>query len=184
MLIQAREAGMQMSNDICVNLGHINMRQGRLTDAGILYQASLRALPSSPSVCKQCDSIVAVSDCLALSYFRNQQYDDSVRVVLKSLHYDPTRLHDWYNVAYVKEEQAVKLCRQNKAAGDIVSAINELKYAVFIFSALKNESLCIGEYRHEKFRLSKVSDHEKFCSVAKFILFHYIQLIIIYAGYC
>ncbi|CAE7557783.1 VIP6 [Symbiodinium microadriaticum] len=154
---------MQSSHDICVNLGHIYMRQNRVVDAGILYQASLKSLPASPSVAMQSENIVAVSDCLALSHFRHQQYDDAARTLLKALHYNPTKLHDWYNIAYVKEELAVKLCRQNKSASDIAHAIDEMEYAVLIFRSLRDQSLCCGMTQHERFQASKVEDHEKFC---------------------
>lgn len=154
-----------MCNDICTNLGHIYMRQGKVVDASILYQASLKALPSSPSVCLQADNIIAVSDCLALSYFRNRQYEDATRILLKALHYNPTRLHDWYNVAYVKEELAVKLCRQNKSVIDIAHAINEMEHAVSIFASLLNKSLCAGVPQNEKFKISNIEDHQKFCLV-------------------
>jgi tetratricopeptide (TPR) repeat protein len=157
---------MQMCNDICVNLGHIHMRQGKVVDASILYQASLKALPSSPSVCQQSENIIAISDCLALSYFRNRQYDDAIRTLLKALHYNPTRLHDWYNVAYVKEELAVKLCKQNKSVNDIAHAISEMEHAVDIFAHLTNNALCVGVPQNEKFKLSKIADHQKFCSVS------------------
>ena len=142
------------------------MRQNRVVDGGILYQASLKALPTSPAVAMQTENIVAVSDCLALSHFRNQQFDDAVRTLLKALHYNPTRLHDWYNVAYVKEEYAVKLCRDNKSVHDIAHAIEDMEHAVLIFRYLKNQSLCVGVVQHERFsKAARVEEHERFCLV-------------------
>lgn len=164
---RVRETGLTPASDVCVNLGHMHLSQGRFVDAIHIYQAALKSLPTSPAVRTQSEVMGEVSDCLSLSFLKNSQHDDSVRVLLKSLHYDPSRLHDWFNIACVKEELAVKLCRShNSTISDISLAIDELEYATNLFKYLKNSNLCPGIKRHELFHSHKAGQHEKFCLVS------------------
>jgi tetratricopeptide (TPR) repeat protein len=164
---RVRETGLSPGSDVCVNLGHMHLSQGRYVDAIQIYQATLKSLPTSPAVRTQSEAMGEVSDCLSLSYLKNSQHDDSVRVLLKSLHYDPTRVHDWFNVACVKEELAVKLCRaQTSSISDISLAIEELNHATLLFKSLRNSTLCPGVKRHELFDAHKAGQHEKFCLVS------------------
>jgi tetratricopeptide (TPR) repeat protein len=163
---RVRETGLSPASDVCVNLGHMHLSQGRYVDAIHIYQATLKSLPTSPAVRMQSEVMGEVSDCLSLSYLKNSQHDDSVRVLLKSLHYDPSRLHDWFNVACVKEELAVKLCRsQTSSISDISLAIGELEHGTVLFRSLKSNDLCPGIKRHELFHAHKAGQHEKFCLV-------------------
>lgn len=157
---------MSPASDVCVNLGHMHMTQGRFVDAIHIYLAALKSLPLSPAVRLQSEVIADVSDCLALSYLKNSQHDDAIRIILKSIHYNPSSLHVWFNLACVKEEFAVKLCKTVPGSiNDIRIAIEELEHATVLFKSLKNTSLCPGAKRHELLHVQKAGQHEKFCLV-------------------
>mmetsp|Transcript_24965 Transcript_24965/g.36827 ORF Transcript_24965/g.36827 Transcript_24965/m.36827 type:complete len:1271 (-) Transcript_24965:188-4000(-) len=160
---RAREAHMPMTHEISLNLGHMHMIQGKLVDATYIYHSVLKSILVSPAVQSQCHNFVAVSECLALSHFKNEQYDDTVRVLLKALYRDPSQTHNWFNIACAKEEYAVKLCRQHKSVADISHAIDELEQAIGLFRALKQPALLSASSKESKYKPSKAEDHEKFC---------------------
>lgn len=128
---------MPPSNDIFTNMGHVHLQKGQYLEAIRVYENVLKSIPNKPSsthVCQSSSNFIqptvepvlrhlpssthaAVSDCLSFAHFKHKQYEDAIRVQLKSLHMNPCQAHVWYNLAYTKEEFAVNL--SHKTVTDI-----------------------------------------------------------------
>jgi tetratricopeptide (TPR) repeat protein len=160
---------MPLSEDICANLAHVHLAQGRLVDAEHLYQAALKALPKSHSSgggssAKQADKIVAAHECMALAQFRHGRHEDALRSLLRGLHNDPTCLREWYNVAVVRADYGMSLMkRQDKSADDIDDAVGHLQLAQRLFGFLATVQIPQGKgLQYDKKIAAK---KEKFCEV-------------------
>ena len=136
-----REANvLPRSDDVVINMGHVHMQQGRFLEAIRVYESVLKSLPSvscSSHVCQSSSNFIqptvepvlrylpttthaAVSDSLSCALFKHKQYENAMRVQLKSLHMNPMQPHVWYNLAYTKESFAVTLLmKPHKTVPDI-----------------------------------------------------------------
>ena len=145
IISRAREASMPLSEDICSNLAHVHLAQGRLIDAEHLYQAALKTLPRSSSSSggsfgKHADKIVAAYECMAFAQFRNGRHTDALHSLLRGLHNDPSGLRGWYNVAVVRADLAATATKRKiDKVDDIQGASEHLLLARKLFSFLGSQ---------------------------------------------
>jgi hypothetical protein len=130
---------MPLSEDICSNLAHVHLAQGRLIDAEHLYQAALKTLPRSSSSSggssgRHADKIVAAYECMAFAQFRNGRHTDALHSMLRGLHVDPSGLRGWYNVAVVRADYA------SSASKIKIEKVEHLLLARKLFSFLATQS--------------------------------------------
>lgn len=146
IISRAREASLPLSEDICANLAHVHLAQGRLIDAEHLYQAALKTLPRSSSSSggssgKHADKIVAAYECMAFAQFRNGRHTDALHSLLRGLHNDPSGLRGWYNVAVVRADLAATAAKRKiEKVDDIEDASQHLLLARKLFSFLGGQS--------------------------------------------
>ena len=137
---------MPLSEDICANLAHVHLAQGRLIDAEHLYQAALKTLPRSSSNSggssgRHADKIVAAYECMAFAQFRNGRHTDALHSMLRGLHVDPSGLRGWYNVAVVRADYASSASKSKiEKVDDIQDASQHLLLARKLFSFLATQS--------------------------------------------
>ena len=146
IISRAREASMPLSEDICSNLAHIHLAQGRLVDAEHLYQAALKTLPRSSSSSggssgRHADKIVAAYECMAFAQFRHGRHTDALHSLLRGLHSDPSGLRGWYNTAVVRADLAATATKRKiDKVDDIQDASQHLLLARKLFSFLGSQS--------------------------------------------
>jgi hypothetical protein len=137
---------MPLSEDICSNLAHVHLAQGRLVDAEHLYQAALKTLPRSSSSTggssgRHSDKIVAAFECMAFAQFRNGRHTDALHSLLRGLHNDPSGLRGWYNVAVVRADLASTATKRKiEKVDDIQDASQHLLLARKLFSFLASQN--------------------------------------------
>jgi tetratricopeptide (TPR) repeat protein len=171
-VFKARESNVPLSEDICANLAHVHLAQGRLIDAEHLYQAALKMLPKSNgsgggTSTRQADKLVAAHECMALAQFRHGRHDDAVKSLFKGLHSDPTCLRDWYNVAIVRADLGISVMkRSGKSSADIQDAISNLQVAEQLLGFLASTSLTQGRgVQYDKRVAMKKATICKVCTV-------------------
>jgi hypothetical protein len=71
-----------------------------------MYQSAAKSLEYSAQVL---DQMTGILDCLSASFIRNKHFSEAVATTKKSLHYNPTAAHVWFNNALVREEHAVDI---------------------------------------------------------------------------
>jgi tetratricopeptide (TPR) repeat protein len=159
---------MPVFEDIWVNLANVYMLQGRLSDACHLYQAVLKILPSSISAYTQSKLVLQVSDSLSMAYYKNQQFDESLTTIRKSLHYAPWQLHKWYNLAFTTEESSIaKLRNHLRSSKEIQRAAKDLELSTLIFQLLvvSHDTLCPNIKQELKYDVRKAEVLSNFCQV-------------------
>ena len=147
IISRAREAGLPLSEDICCNLAHVHLAQGRFVDAEMLYQAALKTLPRSSSssggsAAKQSDRVNSAYECMSYAEFRHGRHSAALSSLLRGLHNDPSCLRGWYNVAIVRSDIAAqyKADKGDNKVDEIVDAMENLRLARRMFHFLGSAS--------------------------------------------
>ena len=147
IISRAREAGLPLSEDICCNLAHVHLAQGRFVDAEMLYQAALKTLPRSSSssggsAAKQSDRVNSAFECMSYAEFRHGRHSDALLSLLRGLHNDPSCLRGWYNVAIVRSDIAsqYKADKGDNKVDEILDAMENLRLARRMFHFLGSAS--------------------------------------------
>lgn len=192
IISRARESSMPLSEDICSNLAHVHLAQGRLIDAEHLYQAALKTLPrslssSGGSAAKHADKIVAAYECMAFAQLRNGRHTDALHSLLRGLHNDPSCLRGWYNVAVVRADLATTASKKKlDKVDDIQDASQHLQLAkkLFNFLGTGGSQLAQGQ-KGAQYSSSMAARKEVICEVRFFItkliyfLLHFVKFFII-----
>ena len=148
---QAREAGMPLSEDICSNLAHVHLAQGRFVDAEHLYQASLKTLPAVSSsssgglATKGSDKVLAAYECMAFAQYRHGRHSEAIRSLLRSLHGDPSVLRGWFNVGVVRcDLSTTSLYKKSSSVEDMDDGFRQLILAKKLFDVLGKHGALSG----------------------------------------
>ena len=179
IMSRAREAGMPLSEDICCNLAHVHLAQGRFVDAEHLYQAALKTLPRSSSssggsAAKQSDRVNSAYECMAFAEFRHGRHVDALNSLLRGLHNDPSNLREWYNVAVVRADVAAQYSKKKSGVVDEVENATEnvrLAHRLFHFLHFIAKTSASGTSSRSRtqqpYQLSDVKKKEKDCDEAE-----------------
>ena len=174
IISRAREAGLPLSEDICCNLAHVHLAQGRFVDAEMLYQAALKTLPRSSSssggsAAKQSDRVNSAYECMAFAEFRHGRHSDALRSLLRGLHNDPSCLRGWYNVAIVRSDIAsqYKADKGDNKVDEIEDAMENLRLARrmfhFLGSASASSAAATQSTRGQPYKPSDAVKKESVC---------------------
>lgn len=129
---KAREANVELNEDVCTNLGHVHVYNDRLVDAEHLYQATIKTVCRTA---KHMDELVKLCEYTALAQYKNKRFDDSLHMLFRAVHQDPTNLRCWYNIAITREAKAsATMLKQHKSVADIQNATIELGLAFKLFT--------------------------------------------------
>lgn len=169
---------LTMTVDVCCNLAHINLVQGRVLDAIYMYQTALKAcmvVGSTQVVIKDGDakgkthiyqlintssvksilSVISISECLALAFLKNNEYDNALQTLCKALWYaDPgvatstmasnstlaaanaSLIQTYYNIAYICEEHGLYVLFKKNGGNNVMNAtVADVKTAIREFNA-------------------------------------------------
>jgi len=160
---RARELNMNVSEDICTNLAHVHLIQGRMAEAEHLYQANIKAVTKTGRI--EDGLISSLCECMAFAQYSHGRHEDSLKSLLRALHQEPTGcgLRAWYNIAVVRASLATTIKdHQKKTVRNIMDAMNELAKAQKLFSHLASFKTVPGG-KGQMFDLKGAAGHEKFC---------------------
>jgi tetratricopeptide (TPR) repeat protein len=135
---EANAPGSDIVNSACVNLAIVNLAQKKFVDSAQLLQSLARSLASTarpsepPAVCGQ----VYLGNLLAMALVGNECFRDAIRAVSRVLFLNPTLLHSWYNLAFVREEYAVSSLRKVPKSSVVQGAMAELGAARSVFHSI------------------------------------------------
>ena len=163
MFSRVRESNIAASDDIASNLAHVHLFQNKNMEAIQLYQSTMKAALSSGNAPMSYASLI---ECLGLANLRNGQHKEALRTLLRSLHYDPTTPHFWFNYAYIGEELAslaLKSTKQ-KSADEINGIINTLRIAEDMFDFTASDIVATGRLKYDK---KKSLSHKDNCQRLK-----------------
>ena len=76
-ILQAREANVSMSEDICTNLAHVFLMQNRSVDAERLYQATIKNFSRSGRSLS--DKPAHLNECVAFVQYKNSRHEEADR---------------------------------------------------------------------------------------------------------
>ena len=120
------------------------MNQGRYVDAIHLYQSVLRGLASSASpICPPSTSgQIDVGTWLARAYLQHGHSSDALKTMHCLLLLNPTVFHNWFNLAIVREEHAVRILKKQEkvSSQELEQAAEVIQSAQILFSSLKRLS--------------------------------------------
>ena len=125
---------MAYSEDICVNLAHVHYAQSRFLEAEHQYQATLRTAAADRH--SHADKMSALCEYSAMAQFSGKRCDESVRSLLRALHYDPMCLRLWFNVAIVRADTATQIMQKSRrtvADIEVASVQLSLAHRLFLF---------------------------------------------------
>ena len=159
--------------DICIDLAHTNMAQGRFLDSIYLYQTSIKSQAYSPLMYEKMSQL---HDYISTAYYQNKNFNESMACIKKSLFLNPTSLHRWFNLALSKEESAVELLNKpNRLIEDIEFAIKEFATASKIFEfLLSDRSSTLASKSASRMNKPKTLDHKAYCDVLNFTLLPFV----------
>jgi hypothetical protein len=166
------EGASSFSEDVCINLAHCHLAQGRLVDAEHLYQATLKSMTKLSHV--KADKMLSLCEVTGLAQFKARRHEDSIRSILRALHYDPSCFRCWYNSAVVRGDYALSsIKRSQRITSDIESASEELNIAqrVFSFSA----RMASSQGRGLQYDRHAAEKHAQICEVNKSVFVEHLE---------
>ena len=157
-----RESGHGVPYEVYLNLGNISVSQYRLVDAIHMYQGAIRSIKYLPHLARETSFLF---DSLSAAYLQHGQFDNAVLSLIKSLHLYPIVVHNWFNIALAREENAVSILNQpHRSIVDIQEAMDELKNSSVQFEFLSIDHPCLTQESSSlRVGKSKAMDHKKFC---------------------
>jgi tetratricopeptide (TPR) repeat protein len=160
---QARETNMSVSDEICINLAHVHYAQGRFLDAEHQYQATLRAMHSDRNI--RTDKLAALCEYSAMSQFSNKRHDESIRSLLRAIHYSPLNLRLYYNVAIVRNDiSSLYMQKPRRSVADIEVASEQLNLSQKFFLFLGNTGIAVGG-KDNYYDKEAAQRHARLCEV-------------------
>ena len=147
---ESNSPGSDIFFSSCFNLAIVNMALKKYVDAIQLFQTCLRSLgnignPSEPS---SLSGQIYVGNCLAMVHLGNENFKESMRALSRMVFLNPTVLHSWYNLAFVREECAVNSLRKKPKSSGTENAIAELKVSRSVFRDLDVLSTIYNASKH------------------------------------
>lgn len=128
---------MHLTEDICINLAHVHVAQGRLVDAEHLYQATLKAVPRSTQQGQCAERLCRLTEYASLAQYKNKRFDDAIYSLLRSIRIDPGCLRYWHNVAVVSSDMALSTVKkEQKSLVEIEYSERLLRQAQRLFGFL------------------------------------------------
>lgn len=127
-IIQAREANVSMSEDICTNLAHVFLVQNRAVDAERLYQATIKNFSRTGRSLS--DKPAHLNECVAFVQFNSGRHDEASRSICRAIHLNPANLRFWYNAAFIAHIQSNKVV--SRAATATAATIEDAKMFAFL----------------------------------------------------
>lgn len=166
MLARVREASMPLSEDISNDLAHLNLIQGRITEAEHLYLSNIKSVLQRQRRAPR-GFITSTFEAMAMAQYKSGRHEEALRSLLRSLHQEPSAsggLRVWYNVAVVRAAFATSL--MNKTGQKSVKSINnaraELSSAQHLFTYLSMQKVSSAD-KSKYFSTSSAGRHAKHC---------------------
>jgi tetratricopeptide (TPR) repeat protein len=162
LILQARETNMSVSDDICINLAHVHYAQGRFIDAEHQYQATLKAMHSDKNV--RTDKLASLCEYSGMAQFSNKRHEESIRSLLRAVHYSPLNLRLWFNVAMVRSEiSSVSMQKPRRTVADIEVASEQLNLGQKLFLFLGSNSIAVN--KDSFYDRESAQRHARLCEV-------------------
>ena len=99
----------------------------------------------------------------ALAQLKNRRFEDSVKSLLRGLHYDPGCLRLWFNVAVVRSESAIAIMKKtSRTVADIRFAIDDVNASLQLFKYLGSSN---AQYRGLQFERDQSGKNERYLEV-------------------
>ncbi|EGG16854.1 RNA polymerase II complex component [Cavenderia fasciculata] len=122
IFIQLRESAIDVST-ISVNLAHVYMSRNLFDNAIKLYEGSLKK-------CNNTKDMEAIYGYLSKAYFLARRYQECKQILKKAIHFSPSNLALWYNLALAIESQSMAILEKpNKSLPEVASVNREVVYA-------------------------------------------------------
>ena len=108
-------------------------------------QTCLRSLTSfsKPTELNSVSGQIDIINYLAMAYVGTESFREAIKIICRAIFLNPTLLHNWFNLAYLREELAVSTMRKNPKSSGVRDAINELETSISLFRSL---GLLLNEY--------------------------------------
>ena len=166
MLTRVREAGLPTAEDINNDLAHVNLIQGRITEAEHLYLSTLKTVIQRQRR-PQRGFVTSTFEAMAMAQYKSGRHEEALRSLLRSLHQEPSAsgaLRVWYNIAVVRAANATSLMNRSgrKSVKSINSARRELSAAQDLFTYLSTQKVSSAD-KSKYFSSSSAARHGKNC---------------------
>lgn len=166
MLTRVREAGLSASDDINNDLAHVNLIQGRITEAEHLYLSTLKTVIQRQRR-PQRGLVTSTFEAMAMAQYKSGRHEEALRSLLRSLHQEPSAsgaLRVWYNIAVVRAANATSLMSRNgrKSVKSINNARRELSAAQDLFTYLSTQKVSSAD-KSKYYSSSSAARHGKNC---------------------
>lgn len=121
-----------------MNLAIVCLAQKKYVDAIQLLSSCMRSLASAsrPSEASSLCGQIDIGNLLSMALVTTEYFRESIRVISRILFLNPTVVHNWYNLAYVREELAVNSLRKLPRSSGVRDAIADLDAARTVFREL------------------------------------------------
>ena len=129
---RARESNINAAGDISLNLAHTHLFQGKNNDALRMYQSTINIATTSA---KAPARYLSLLEGVCFAHFRNKQYNEAMKSLLRVLRHDPTVPHVWYNLAFVLQQSANQMI-STQVKNSIENSIGNYNLAQVIFKFL------------------------------------------------
>jgi tetratricopeptide (TPR) repeat protein len=139
---KAREANVPKSEDICINLAHVYVLQGRLLDAERLYQATIKNISRIGRSFS--DKPAYLNECVANAQQKHGRMDESASSMWRAIHLNPTNLRFWYNVAFVRMRHSSDLLARGEG-GSTAAVLDDSRTGLYLAKKIF-KNLCSAQH--------------------------------------
>lgn len=132
---ESNTPGSDIVHSACVNLAIVNLAQKKYVDAIQLLHTCMRSLAGTGRPSEYCSIAgqIEIGNLLAMAFVATEYFRDAIRMISKIIFLNPVVLHNWYNLAYAREEFAVNSLRKLPTSVGVADAIADLEAARSMF---------------------------------------------------